>query len=273
MKTYQLCTAVVAATVLAGAAKAVPFTVSYEAEAPGVENTTATFDTTGVETFDSLPKGYGEHFKTDFGTGGKITGVYNNVQINTPDQYGASGGVGKYAVAFQSDPYELRLSTSLPGGVDYFGYWLSALDPGNLVTFYSKGQELFQFRPQDVIDAINATGHASEYYGNPNANFLGQDGGEPFVFLNFFDDAGSFDKIVFQEYNFGGGYESDNHTVGNIVVNPGQGTVVPLNHSNQPFVPVPNVSGVPEPATWAMMLVGFGGMGAVLRRRRRLAAT
>ena len=25
---------------------------------------------------------------------------------------------------------------------------------------------------------------------------------------------------------------------------------------------------VPEPATWAMMLVGFGGMGAMLRRRR-----
>ena len=26
---------------------------------------------------------------------------------------------------------------------------------------------------------------------------------------------------------------------------------------------------VPEPATWAMMLVGFGGMGVALRRRRR----
>jgi len=29
--------------------------------------------------------------------------------------------------------------------------------------------------------------------------------------------------------------------------------------------------GVPEPATWAMMLVGFGGMGAILRRRRAVA--
>lgn len=26
--------------------------------------------------------------------------------------------------------------------------------------------------------------------------------------------------------------------------------------------------GVPEPATWAMMIIGFGGVGAVLRRRR-----
>jgi hypothetical protein len=28
--------------------------------------------------------------------------------------------------------------------------------------------------------------------------------------------------------------------------------------------------GVPEPAAWAMMLLGFGGLGAVLRRRRRM---
>jgi hypothetical protein len=30
----------------------------------------------------------------------------------------------------------------------------------------------------------------------------------------------------------------------------------------------PSSGGVPEPATWALMLTGFGGMGAVLRRRR-----
>jgi hypothetical protein len=29
--------------------------------------------------------------------------------------------------------------------------------------------------------------------------------------------------------------------------------------------------GVPEPATWAMMLLGFGGLGAALRQRRRQA--
>ncbi|MBA2466428.1 MAG: PEPxxWA-CTERM sorting domain-containing protein, partial [Sphingomonas sp.] len=28
---------------------------------------------------------------------------------------------------------------------------------------------------------------------------------------------------------------------------------------------------VPEPATWAMMLIGFGATGAAMRRRRKVA--
>ena len=30
--------------------------------------------------------------------------------------------------------------------------------------------------------------------------------------------------------------------------------------------------GVPEPATWALMLIGFGGLGAAIRRSRQKAA-
>ncbi|MBU1377468.1 MAG: PEPxxWA-CTERM sorting domain-containing protein [Alphaproteobacteria bacterium] len=37
-------------------------------------------------------------------------------------------------------------------------------------------------------------------------------------------------------------------------------------------VTAPDVGGVPEPATWAMMILGFFGMGATLRRRHGLAA-
>jgi choice-of-anchor C domain-containing protein len=33
-----------------------------------------------------------------------------------------------------------------------------------------------------------------------------------------------------------------------------------------------SVAAVPEPASWALMLVGFGGLGAVLRRQRRTVA-
>lgn len=34
---------------------------------------------------------------------------------------------------------------------------------------------------------------------------------------------------------------------------------------------VPPTGGVPEPTTWAMLIVGFGGIGAVMRRRRKEA--
>ena len=31
--------------------------------------------------------------------------------------------------------------------------------------------------------------------------------------------------------------------------------------------------GVPEPAAWSLMILGFGAIGASVRRRRRMAAT
>jgi len=34
------------------------------------------------------------------------------------------------------------------------------------------------------------------------------------------------------------------------------------------YTDAPGGPGVPEPAAWAMMLIGFGGLGAVLRRQR-----
>ncbi|MBL8554714.1 MAG: PEPxxWA-CTERM sorting domain-containing protein [Phenylobacterium sp.] len=36
--------------------------------------------------------------------------------------------------------------------------------------------------------------------------------------------------------------------------------------------PPPPPGGIPEPGTWALMIVGFGGAGAMLRRRRALPA-
>ena len=38
---------------------------------------------------------------------------------------------------------------------------------------------------------------------------------------------------------------------------------------NQGYVSVP-VGGVPEPASWSLMILGFGGLGAMVRGRRRL---
>jgi hypothetical protein len=256
-----------------GNAAAATFAVSFEGEAAGVQNTTATFSTVGVETFNTQAvHSYPQSIATDFGTSGAgstITGTYTagsgakGIQINSADQYGGAGGNSNYIVAFENTPYSLTLTSDISGGVNYFGFWLSALDAGNFVTFYGAGgQKLFTFNPQDVINAVNSSANPSLYYGNPNSAFKGQDGGEPFIFVNFFDTTGSFSKVTFNEVNSGGGYESDNHTVGHYLTM-GQGTVVTLTNS---------VSGVPEPSTWAMMLLGLGGLGFAGYRRSRKAA-
>ena len=267
-----------AATLIVGGASGVAqnataatFAVSFEGEAAGVQNTTATFSTEGVETFNKLPtQTYPQSITTDFGTSGTgstINGTYaagssKGIQINSADQYGGAGGNSNYIVAFENTPYSLTLTSDISGGVNYFGFWLSALDAGNFVTFYGAGgQKLFTFNPQDVINAVKSSANPSLYYGNPNSAFQGQDGGEPFIFVNFFDTTGSFSKISFSEINNGGGYESDNHTVGHYETM-GQGTVITLTNS---------VSGVPEPSTWAMLLLGFGGLGLAGYRRSRKA--
>ena len=49
-------------------------------------------------------------------------------------------------------------------------------------------------------------------------------------------------------------------------------TGVTLSSTTNSFEIASISAGVPEPGVWAMMLMGFGGMGAVMRSRRRLAS-
>ena len=262
INSLRLAATAAALTVAAAASAGVPFDVRYETEKPGLQNTTATFSVGGVETFDKLDIVNQTTFKTAFGTSGEITGVYSNVRILGADQYGGADGKGNYAVTFSEKGYSLDLYSSIKGGVNYFGYWLSALDQGNHVTFYSHDKALFTFDPTDVLKAVKKDGDAKKYYGNPNDNFAGQNSGEPYIFLNFFNDGGSFDKVVFQETPQGGGYESDNHTVGHFLTK-GTGTSIDLNPES-----FPGAGAVPEPATWGLLLAGFGLVGISARRRR-----
>ena len=239
MNKQVLALAAIAIAGVTGTARADVFFLNFEA--PGVENTTASFSLVGVQTFDTKTSMVG--FTTHFHTGSAITATYSPVQINNADQYGGAGGTGKYAVAFANTPYWLDFTTDatvLPHGVNYFGYWLSALDQGNHVSFYCDGVEVGSLSPGDVLDRVRGN---RAYFGNPNPAFAGQDANEPFVFINFYDTTGSFDEVRVTQTG-GGGYESDNHTIGYYT----------------------RAGGVPEPASWALLVTGFGLVGAGLRR-------
>lgn len=247
------------ATATSAAHAAMPITVSLESELPGMQNSTSGFDFVGVERFDGRSNGGGQTFTTDFGSGGVFSGTYSNIQVIDKDQYGGAGGTGKYAVTFSSQGYSLDLSTTRPGGVTYFGFWLSALDGGNSVSFFQGNNKLFDFSAADAKNFIDSLPNAGSYYCNPNAAFANWNCGEPYAFLNFYAKAGtSFDKVVFAEIPQQGGYESDNHTVG--VWNKMSGTILP------------STGAVPEPQVWAMLIAGFGMVGASMRRRVRAVA-
>lgn len=229
---------------LAAAATAAPaFAAAFvvTAEAPKVENSTSTFQYVGVETFNSIANTGQQNLTTSFG-GSPITGTYTNVQINNADQYGGAGGTGKYAVTFSTAGYSLALTSTNANGVNYFGYYLTALDAGNQLTFYKNGNLVYTFSAADAL-----AGLSSAYNGNPDQS--GANGSQPYAFLNFYDTNGTFDQVVFQENPQGGGYESDNHTVG--YYSTMSGTLI---------------SGVPEPTTWAMLIIGFGAIGFALRK-------
>lgn len=232
-------------------ALAANFFITYEAA--GVVNTTATFDYKGVENFEGLATGTGQTFTSNYGTDSpafpvKIEGTYKGVEIRSADRFGGANGTGQYAVALRNgSTYELSLSTTpLSKGLNYFGYWLSALDRGNTVTFYDGVTDLGSFDASSVLGAVKSD---PLYKGNPFDPFKGQNSGEPYAFVNFYAAKGvTFNRIVFTEVDFNGGYESDNHTVGY-------------------YKETGGVSPIPEPSTYALMIAGLAGVGFMARRR------
>jgi len=71
---------------------------------------------------------------------------------------------------------------------------------------------------------------------------------------------------------------ANNFNIDDIILNyvgaasPFGGGTVPGNYDPAGLTVSLSVTSVPEPATWAMMLIGFGGMGVAIRSRRARAA-
>jgi len=168
-------------------------------------------------------------------SGSSITGTRTDgfTNIGGANVYGGTGGTGLFAT-IQGGPSTYQLSQS----VNYFGLWGSALDGNNSVELYDNDTLLGSYALQSVLQS--SADFNSGYYGNP---FAGGNAGELYAFFNFQSDT-AFNRIQLVQ-DGGGGFEFDNLTVGSAVV-----------------------STAPEPATWAMMLLGFGAIGMTLRKRR-----
>ena len=187
---------------------------------------------------------------------GTISGTYSgSLTVSGANEYGGTGGTGYFA-SVSDGSYTLKLTTSgdLPG-VNYFGLWFSALDAGNDLKFYEKNAQgtetlLYDFTPALFQKLVGSCPNSSNAFcGNPSGAYKGEDSGEQYAFLNFFDTTGYIDEIVFTETT-SAGLESDNQTVAYLDPIEASDTVIGTT---------------PEPGTF--VLLSIGAMAFILFRR------
>jgi hypothetical protein len=231
----------------AGGTAAFASTISVSYLAPGVQDPSAI--TPNYETFNTPGSIVGGAFVTTF-NGSGITGTYSGDDYQAPaDQYNGAGGTGSYNDVDTQGTYTLTLST----GVNYFGYYLGALDAGNQLQLFDGNTLVYTFTPQDLINALGTCdgSGSNPYCGNPHSPYTGDNNRQLYAYVNFYDSGATFDKIVFTETIPDAGYESDNHAVAILTTPPG-GT--PLNP-------------VPEPSSLVLLGTGVLGIAGAMRRK------
>lgn len=207
--------------------------------------------TSYYETFDSGPAGsyLSTPFVTNFG-GSPYTGTYTGgLYWHGASVDGGAGGTGVFP-----DAYFGSYSVAINPSVNYFGLWFSALDAGNQLQFYNGTTLLYTFTPTDFMNLVGAC-PGGPYCGNPNADFLNGNNGQQYAYLNFYDQTGSFNNVVFTQTIDFGAFESDNHAVAVLSSDPG-GT--------------PITTGTPEPATLELLACAALALALLsLRLRKR----
>jgi opacity protein-like surface antigen len=117
---------------------------------------------------------------------------------------------------------------------------------------------------QAILNSLNGMKAFSLYMGSPDTynsiRFIGENGFDVTLTggqLSGGDTSQAWDWGARVNFDFGGA------KVNQIILSSGSNSFEVDNFA---------VAGVPEPATWAMMIMGFGAIGAMVRRRQFAAA-
>ena len=226
-------------------------------DAPGVQASTVTGAGVKTETFNGFNTGTYSSLNTAVGT---VSSANGKIAVLGADIYGGAGGTSNYlALGAQSGSASPATLVTLGGAQGYFGFWWSAADVNNQLSFYSGNQLIASFNTAFVLSAINKLPNASKYFGNPNN---GGDPSEPFAYMNFTGTSGTtITSVVFaNSSSTGTGFESDNWTISPTAPAIIPGTIIPGA-----------ITAVPEPATiqLAAILCAISAFGHARGKRNR----
>lgn len=243
-------------------------TIVAYVEAPTIQSSSLNGITT--TDFNSYATGnYSSALTTPIGT--YQASANNQFRILSADQYGGAGGTGNYFAIGSESGYNGPLVLNLNAQANYFGFWWSAGDVNNSISFLENGVLLATFTtsnivsllpntPSGTVTAINGSVYNTKnYYGNPNN--LSEDNQEPFAYVDVIANGLTFNQISFSNSTLTSGFESDNHSVANGVTNPPIGDVIVEN------VPLTDAAQAPEPGTAGLLIAALGGLGLIKFRR------
>ena len=227
---------------------------------------TSTFSDAGTGTYAqpagvSFTGSYAAGAGTTFGSGGlwvsQPQNQYGGVDgQNYPELFGTTNSVTSYS---------LTLSTKGVPGVNYFGVWISALDPFNNLTLYDGSTVVAEFNSANLIaDLGSCPSSSNPYCGNPTSQYHGSDPGELFAYVNVFDLTGFITSVVFSESG-NTGFESSNDSVA--YVNP----IYAIGTSVLTTASAGDLVTVPEPGSAALLGTGLLGLVLLVERRRSRA--
>jgi F0F1-type ATP synthase membrane subunit c/vacuolar-type H+-ATPase subunit K len=181
------------------------------------------------------------------------------------DQYGT--GTGNYVSLGAQSGSSLPVTLQLARSVSYFGFSWNAGDTNNQLAFYDSGRLVGNYSTTSIFAVLKNMSVApllgpsylsSDYYGKPNSGSSRANSGEPYAFINFISNGGTFNSVVFSNSNtVGTGFESDNHTIRTDAPTP-----------DNSFVRVGSTF-VPEPGNVAFCF-GLVMVGSMFTLRRRM---